>query len=74
MKFEYGALCGMTSTVGKQLGENVVPVPVCVCERAEVPNGVPNDLRYLQSVNHHEIINPSGRSSIDCCGRASCHR
>jgi hypothetical protein len=44
-------------------------VCVCVRARAEVPNGVPNDPRYLQSsVNHHEVINSSGRCS------ASCHR
>jgi hypothetical protein len=41
---------------GKQLGGKVVPVTLCVCARArvcvrvraDVPNGVLNDLRYLQ--------------------------
>jgi len=76
---EYEASCAMASTGGKQLGKEIVPVSICVCmracERAHVPNGVPNDLRYLQSsANHHEVINPSGLSSIDRCGRARCHR
>jgi hypothetical protein len=38
MKYEYGALCGMTSTVGKELGEEAVQYP-CVCVQTDVPNG-----------------------------------